>query len=79
MSEAAGRAQSCLRNRMREFLTSGSVGGVGGDPGSYPATVTLRELTLDARIVCCAGRRGLRLGTGPGAAHAQGVGSQLAC
>ena len=21
---------------MREFLTSGSVGGVGGDPGSYP-------------------------------------------
>ena len=55
MSEAAGRAQSCLRNRMREFLTSGSVGGVGGDPGSYPAAATLRQLTLDARIVCCEG------------------------
>jgi len=25
-----------LRNRMREILTSGSVGGGGGNPGSYP-------------------------------------------
>lgn len=24
------------RNRMREIFTSGSVGGAGGDPGSYP-------------------------------------------
>ena len=26
-----------LTNRMRELLTYGSVGGVGGNPGSYPA------------------------------------------
>ena len=25
-----------LTNRMREIFKSGSVGGVGGDPGSYP-------------------------------------------
>ena len=26
-----------LTNRMREFFTYGSVGGAGGNPGSYPA------------------------------------------
>lgn len=44
MSRAAGLV-SCavassqdevLRNRMREFFTYGSVGRVGGNPGSYP-------------------------------------------
>jgi len=25
-----------LRNRMKEIFTSGSVGGAGGNPGSYP-------------------------------------------
>jgi hypothetical protein len=27
-----------LTNRMREYFTYGSVGGAGGNPGSYPAT-----------------------------------------
>jgi len=26
-----------LTNRMREYFTYGSVGGAGGNPGSYPA------------------------------------------
>ena len=31
-------ARPVLTNRMREFFTYGSVGGAGGNPGSYPAT-----------------------------------------
>jgi len=31
-----------LRNRMREFFTSGSVGGAGGNPGPYPEADGLR-------------------------------------
>lgn len=34
-----------LTNRMSELLTYGSVGGVGGNPGPYPA--------LDARTALC--------------------------
>jgi len=33
-SLASGRV---LTNRMREYFTCGSVGGAGGNPGSYPA------------------------------------------
>jgi len=33
-SLASGRV---LTNRMREYFTYGSVGGAGGNPGSYPA------------------------------------------
>jgi hypothetical protein len=29
--------QRVLTNRMREYFTYGSVGGAGGNPGSYPA------------------------------------------
>jgi hypothetical protein len=32
-----GPSGPLLTNRMREFFTYGSVGGVGGNPGSYPA------------------------------------------
>jgi hypothetical protein len=30
-------ARPVLTNRMREYFTYGSVGGAGGNPGSYPA------------------------------------------
>ena len=32
-----------LRNRMRKFFTSGSVGGGGGNPGPYPEADKARE------------------------------------
>ena len=44
MSPAAGKLQvlgpkgPLLTNRMSELFTYGSVGGVGGNPGPYPAT-----------------------------------------
>ena len=48
MSRAAGlvscavasSSDEVLRNRMREFFTYGSVGRVGGNPGSYPEPVS---------------------------------------
>src|SRR6266478_3928137 len=35
--KVAGPQGPALTNRMSELLTYGSVGGVGGNPGSYPA------------------------------------------
>ena len=33
-----------LTNRMREYFTYGSVGGAGGNPGSYPAANRILRL-----------------------------------
>ena len=40
-----------LTNRMREYFTYGSVGGAGGNPGSYPAANAggSRQLTMRTR------------------------------
>jgi hypothetical protein len=38
MRRALANALSWPRNRMREFFTSGSVGGGGSNPPSYPAS-----------------------------------------
>ena len=35
-----------LTNRMREYFTYGSVGGAGGNPGSYPALSRILRLDL---------------------------------
>ncbi len=38
-----------LRNRVREYFTHGSVGGVGGNPGSYPAANSRPALLFESR------------------------------
>jgi hypothetical protein len=45
-----------LTNRMREFFTYGSVGGAGGNPGSYPAAIPAIASRLDS------GRHGRGIG-----------------
>ncbi len=42
-----------LTNRMREYFTYGSVGGAGGNPGSYPAANAGQRLGLarESRVV----------------------------
>ena len=40
-----------LTNRMREFFTYGSVGGAGGNPGSYPAANPAIASRLQLRLV----------------------------
>ena len=47
-----------LTNRMREILTYGSVGGVGSNPGPYPALDAAMSITLHL------GLRGRRTGEG---------------
>ena len=44
-----------LTNRMRELFTYGSVGGAGGNPGSYPAANAggPRQLPMRARWAAC--------------------------
>jgi hypothetical protein len=41
-----------LTNRMSELLTYGSVGGVGGNPGPYPAPNERRALPVEASEIC---------------------------
>ena len=43
-----------LTNRMREYFTYGSVGGAGGNPGSYPAANAGGPRWLAIRVLCAA-------------------------
>jgi len=45
VSRGSPRAGEELKNRMREIFTSGTVGGAGGNPGSYPEPVVGRSDT----------------------------------
>ena len=49
-----------LTNRMREYFTYGSVGGAGGNPGSYPAP------NRHLRLGICLGGFGLHKSVGGG-------------
>ena len=42
-----------LTNRMREYFTYGSVGGAGGNPGSYPAANRAEPLGLALGFLVC--------------------------
>ena len=42
-----------LTNRMREYFTYGSVGGAGGNPGSYPAANHGQAATVAGELVLC--------------------------
>ncbi len=42
-----------LTNRMREYFTYGSVGGAGGNPGSYPAANRAEPLGLALEFLVC--------------------------
>ena len=51
-----------LTNRMREFFTYGSVGGAGGNPGSYPAIHLHRRGGQGSSKVCLLRRPDSRQG-----------------
>ena len=57
--KVVGPSGPSLTNRMSELLTYGSVGGVGGNPGPYPALDAAMTLLLQSgRPRCRASERG---------------------
>jgi hypothetical protein len=51
-------SRGVLTNRMREYFTYGSVGGAGGNPGSYPAPNAggPRQLPIPTSLAARVGR-----------------------